>query len=194
MGVLPKLAKDTGVTMKYTTFIQELIMTFIVDLTSEYKRVYEIGSRYPDVSLTLLRSAFSHSVYENKKEVDIFDVENAILSTKLVYPDVIKKDMPTFYEKFKDVIRDEKMYQGSQANMAANLTTTNTQMSQSPSTEPTIPKQEEILDREGLIKPENKVFTGLDENIVGTTEEPKVKQEITLEDKEEDNQFDDFFE
>ena len=43
MGVLPKLHNDTGAKMKYTSFIQELIMTFIVDLTSEYKRVYEIG-------------------------------------------------------------------------------------------------------------------------------------------------------
>lgn len=193
MGVLPKLAKDTGVTMKYTTFIQELIMTFIVDLTSEYKRVYEIGSRYPDVSLTLLRSAFSHSVYENKKEVDIFDVENAILSTKLVYPDVIKKDMPKFYETFKDVIREEKMYQGSQANIAAKSNAQSTY--QAPPVQPPKPVQEEILDREGLIKPENKAFTGLDENIVGTKEEtPKQEEIIISEEKDEDNQFDDFFE
>lgn len=34
-------------------------MKFIVNMTSEYKRVYEISSRYPDIALTVLRQAFS---------------------------------------------------------------------------------------------------------------------------------------
>jgi len=108
LGTLPKIEKATGAKMKYTNWIKQLIMEFLVDLTSEYKRVYEIGSRYPDISLTLLKQAFSHAVFDNKKEVDIFDFEDAILNSKNVYPDVIKKDMPIFYEKFKDIIAEEK--------------------------------------------------------------------------------------
>ena len=32
------------------------------DITSEYKRIYEIGSRYPDVSLTMVQQAFSNAL------------------------------------------------------------------------------------------------------------------------------------
>lgn len=108
LGTLPKIEKTTGAKMKYTDWIKQQIMGFMVDLTSEYKRVYEIGSRYPDISLTLLKQAFSHAVFENRNEVNIFDVEHAILNTKNVYPDVITKDMPTFYKMFKDIIAEEK--------------------------------------------------------------------------------------
>lgn len=108
MGTLPKIEKDTGAKMKYSSWIQEQIMGFMVDLTSEYKRIYEIGSRYPDISLTLLKQAFSQAVFDNRKEVNIFDVEKAILNSKNVYPDVIKKSMPVFYEKFKAIIDEEK--------------------------------------------------------------------------------------
>ncbi len=108
MGTLPKIEKTTGAKLKYTDWIKQQIMGFIVDLTSEYKRVYEIGSRYPDISLTLLKQAFSHAIFENRNEVNIFDIEHAVLNTKNVYPDVIKKDMPTFYKLFKDIIAEEK--------------------------------------------------------------------------------------
>ena len=58
VGTLPKMEKRTGIKMKYSSFVQQQIMTFITDITSEYKRIYEIGSRYPDVSLTLVQEAF----------------------------------------------------------------------------------------------------------------------------------------
>ena len=108
MGTLPKIEKKTGAKLLYAPFVQEQIMAFMVDLTSEYKRVYEIGSRYPDISLTLLKQAFSHAIFDNRNEVNIFDIEYAILNTKNVYPDVIKKDMPIFYETFKAIIDEEK--------------------------------------------------------------------------------------
>ena len=107
MGTLPKLEYKTGAKMKYTPFIQEKIMGFIVDLTSEYKRVYEFAARYPDVSLTILQQAFSYAVFDNKKEVDIRDVKKAIQNTKLVYPDVIKKELLKFNEMFSDIYRME---------------------------------------------------------------------------------------
>ena len=107
MGTLPKIEKNTGVTLKYSRYQQQTIMEFLVDLTSEYKRVFEVGSRYPDISLTLLKSAFSFTVFDNRKEVNIYDFEKAILNTHLVYPDVIKKEMPIFKEKFKDMYNEE---------------------------------------------------------------------------------------
>ena len=108
MGTLPKIEKDTGVKMKYTPFIKNEIMKFIVSITTEYKRVYAIGSRYPDIALTLLKQAFSHTVFDNRKEVDIFDVKDAIILTKNVYPDVIKKELPRFDKTFNDIIKEEQ--------------------------------------------------------------------------------------
>ena len=62
LGTLPKFEHKSGVKMKYTPFIQEEIMSFIVDLTSEYKRVYEYSARYPDIALTILQQAFSYAM------------------------------------------------------------------------------------------------------------------------------------
>lgn len=106
VGTIPKMEKRTGVKMKYSHFVQTQIMEFITDITSEYKRIYEIGSRYPDVSLTLVQEAFSNALFDNRKEVNILDFKKAILSTKNVYPDVIKKEMPRFEELFKSEIAE----------------------------------------------------------------------------------------
>ena len=107
MGTLPKLEHKTGAKMKYTPFIQEKIMAFIVDLTSEFRRVYEFSARYPDISLTILQQAFSYAVFDNRSEVDIRDFKKAIQNTKLVYPDVIKKELLHFYDEFSDIYRME---------------------------------------------------------------------------------------
>ena len=50
MGSYPKIEAKTGVKFEYTDYVIERIMTFIVDMTDEYKRVYEISSRYPAYS------------------------------------------------------------------------------------------------------------------------------------------------
>ena len=42
MRTVPKIETQTGVKLPYSDFIKEKIMAFIVDMTSEYKRVYEI--------------------------------------------------------------------------------------------------------------------------------------------------------
>ena len=108
MGTLPKFEKQTGRKMKYTDFIKTRIMTFIVDITSEYKRVYALGSRYPDVSLTILKQAFSYTVYDNREYMDIFDVRKAIENSKNIYPDIIRKELPNFDRQFKDLMDEEK--------------------------------------------------------------------------------------
>lgn len=106
MGTLPKIEKRTGAKMKYTPFIQRRMMEFITDITSEYKRIYEIGSRYPDVSLTLVQEAFSNALFDNRFEVDVMDYKAAILNSKNIYPDVIRKAMPTFETLFADQIAE----------------------------------------------------------------------------------------
>ena len=111
VGTLPKMEKRTGIKMKYSPFIQQKIMEFITDITSEYKRIYEIGSRYPDVSLTLVQEAFSNALFDNRQEVNILDFRKAIKNTKNVYEDVIKKELPRFDEIFDDEIEELKPHE-----------------------------------------------------------------------------------
>ena len=106
IGTLPKIEKRTGAKMMYTPFIQKRMMEFITDITSEYKRIYEIGSRYPDVSLTIIQEAFSNALFDNRFEVNVMDFKKAIMSSKNIYPDVINKSMPTFDLMFKDQLAD----------------------------------------------------------------------------------------
>ena len=108
MGTYPKFEKQTGRKLKYTRFIQERLMSFLVDITSEYKRVFALGSRYPDVCLTLLKQAFSYTVFDNREYVDIFDIRKAIENSKNIYPDVIKKELPRFDKEFNDILLEEK--------------------------------------------------------------------------------------
>ena len=108
MGTLPKIEKTTGAKLKYTHYIKTEIMSFIVDITTEYKRVYGIGSRYPDICITLLNQAFSEAVFDNRDEVNIFDIRNAIEHSKNIYPDVIRKELVNFDNKFKATIEDER--------------------------------------------------------------------------------------
>lgn len=104
VGTLPKIEKRTGAKMMYTSFIKRRVMEFITDITSEYKRIYEIGSRYPDVSLTIVQQAFSNALFNNRRDVNILDFRTAIISSKNIYPDVIKKAMPEFDKMFADQI------------------------------------------------------------------------------------------
>jgi len=85
-------------------------MKFIVNMTSEYKRVYEISSRYPDIALMIIRQAFSNALYSNRMAVNFQDIYDAIKSSKAVYPDVIKKEIEVFKEEFKDEIMLENVH------------------------------------------------------------------------------------
>lgn len=106
IGTLPKIEKRTGAKMMYSPFIQRKMMEFITDITSEYKRIYEIGSRYPDVSLTLVQQAFSNALFDNRTEVSVNDFKVAIINSKNIYQDVIRKSMPVFEEIFAEQIQE----------------------------------------------------------------------------------------
>ncbi len=109
MGTYPKFEKKMGVKLAYTDFQKEKIFRFIVDMTSEYKRVYEIGNRYPDISLTVVASAFSYALFENSSEVRIKHFYKAIVNTKNIYPDALVKEIEKFKVQFKDMLEKENV-------------------------------------------------------------------------------------
>lgn len=109
MGSYPRIEKQTGVKLSYSSFIIENIMKFIVNMTSEYKRVYELGSRYPDNALALLSKAFSYAKFDNSEYVTFKHIYKAIMNCQSVYSDVVKKEAVVFKEIFKDFIEKENV-------------------------------------------------------------------------------------
>lgn len=109
MGTYPKIEKKTGVKLDYTDFIKERIFTFIVDMTDEYKRVYEISSRYPDICLTILSNAFTYALFENENTCRIKHIYKAICNARNVYEDAKKKAIEKFKVDFKDLILEENV-------------------------------------------------------------------------------------
>ncbi len=121
IGTLPKIEKRTGAKLMYSSYVQRKIMEFVTDITSEYKRIYEIGSRYPDVSLTIIQQAFSNALFDNRKEVNIMDIKDAITNSKNIYPDVIKKSEPVFNTMFSDQIADYNSSNGIYEKLGNDL-------------------------------------------------------------------------
>lgn len=109
IGTLPKIEKTTGVKFNYTDFIIEKVMTFIVDMTKEYNRVFESASRYPDVCLVIITKMFSHAVFDNQEEVKFKHIWEAIKTTETVYPDVIKKYTEIFKTQFQEELIEENV-------------------------------------------------------------------------------------
>ncbi len=109
MGTYPKFEKKLNVKLAYSDFTKEQIFKFLVEMTSEYKRVYEVASRYPDVTLTILANAFSYAVFENSKEVRISHIYKAVKNAKNIYPDTLKKEVIRFKETFKELLNEENV-------------------------------------------------------------------------------------
>lgn len=107
MGTLPKIEHKIGVKCEYTNFIKERIMRFIVDMTDEYKRVYEIASRYPDICLTIVSNAFTYALYDNNRTVTIKHFYKAICNAKNIYEDAKQKEIERFKIEFKDILNEE---------------------------------------------------------------------------------------
>ena len=111
MGTYPKLEKQMNVKLAYSNFIIEKIkiMKFLTNMTSEYKRVYELGSRYPDNVLALLSKAFSYAKFDNSEFVTFKHFYKAIMNCKSVYSDVIKKEAEVFKKDFKEYLEKENV-------------------------------------------------------------------------------------
>lgn len=109
MGTIPKLEKQMGVKLNYQPFQIEKFMNFIVEMTDEYKRIYEISSRYPDICLTIVSNAFTFALYDNEKNVTTKHFYKAICNCKSVYEDVKLKEIENFKIKFEELIRSENV-------------------------------------------------------------------------------------
>lgn len=109
MGTYPKIEAKTGVKFEYTTYIIERIMKFIVEMTDEYKRVYEISSRYPDICLTIVSNAFTYALFDNERVCRIKHIYKAICNARNVYEDSKKKSIEKFKIDFADLIREENV-------------------------------------------------------------------------------------
>lgn len=107
MGTYPKLEKQSNVIIPYSDYQKEKIFRFLVEYTDEYKRIYEIWNRYPDIAITLLGNAFSNAVFENKNILNITHIYSALKNTKVVYDDAKRKGLIEFKEMFKDIIEEE---------------------------------------------------------------------------------------
>ena len=109
VGTTKKIEKSTGVRWPYTNWVLENVCKFIVGMTSEYKRVYENNSRYPDVSLALLSKCFTYARFENSDIVTFKHIYAAIKNCNSVYPDVVQKELVKFKEEFKEFLEKEKV-------------------------------------------------------------------------------------
>lgn len=109
MGTIPKLEKQIGVKLNYAPFQIEKFMRFIVEMTDEYKRIYEVSSRYPDICLTIVANAFTYALYDNEKIVTTKHFYRAICNTKSVYDDVKVKEIEKFKTTFAEFISSENV-------------------------------------------------------------------------------------
>lgn len=109
MGSLPKIEKKTGCKFKYNEYVTGMLLESIVSATSEFKRVYGLSAMYPDIAFSILTAAFSQALFNNKNEVDVLDVYNAIKTSKRIYPDSIVKELETFRIKFEKICAGENI-------------------------------------------------------------------------------------
>jgi ATP-dependent Clp protease ATP-binding subunit ClpA len=109
LGTLPKLEARMNVKLNYTDFVKEEIMKFIVELTTEYNRVFESASRYPDVCLNILTKIFSNAIIDNTNEVKFKHIWEGIKTTETVYPDVKTKYIEIFKQRFSKFIEEENV-------------------------------------------------------------------------------------
>ncbi|MDD4644056.1 MAG: AAA family ATPase [Bacilli bacterium] len=110
VGSLPRIEKKTGVKFDYSPFVIEKVVTFLVNMTSEYKRMFETTSRYPDVSFALLSKVFSFAIFDNSPVVKFKHIWQAVSTCQSIYPDVLAKEKTAFKEQFASFINEENVY------------------------------------------------------------------------------------
>lgn len=109
VGSLPRIEQKTGVKFAYSPFVIEKIMTFLVNMTSEYKRLFETTSRYPDVSFALVSKAFSFAIFDNSPVVKFKHIWQAVYTCQSIYPDVLKKEKEAFKKQFTSFLIEENV-------------------------------------------------------------------------------------
>lgn len=106
-GTYPKFEHQMHVKLGYSEFQRERIFEWIVAHTSEYKRIYEVQNRYPDICLTIVSSAFSYALFENSPTVTLKHFYLAMKNTGTIYDDSKEKAIVDFKERFKDMLIKE---------------------------------------------------------------------------------------
>ncbi len=106
-GTFPKFERQMGVKINYSEFQRERIFAWIVDHTSEYKRIYEVQNRYPDICLTIVSSACSYALFENSPIVTLKHFYLAMKNTNTIYDDSKVKAIEDFKVKFADLLVKE---------------------------------------------------------------------------------------
>ncbi|MFI3260952.1 MAG: AAA family ATPase [bacterium] len=109
LGTIPKTEKKMGIKINYPEYITEKFMAFIVEMTDEYKRVYEVASRYPDICLNLVSNAFTYAAFDNSPEVTCKHFYKAVCNAKNIYPDSKVKEIERFKQVFNDIIIMERV-------------------------------------------------------------------------------------
>ena len=109
MGTYPKIEKQLNVKVGYQPFVIQKIMAFIVEMTDEYKRVYEIASRYPVICLTIVSNAFTFALYDNSNIVTIKHFYKAICNARNIYEDALLKEIDRFKITFADMLQAENV-------------------------------------------------------------------------------------
>ena len=110
LGSLKRIENQTGIKFKYNDYMAGLLIESIVSATSEYKRIYGLAAMYPDVAFSVLSGAFSQALYQNKSEVDILDVYNAIKVSKRIYPDTIIKELKYLKKNLKLFVNKSTLF------------------------------------------------------------------------------------
>lgn len=109
VGSLPRIENKTGVKFAYSPFVIEKVMTFFVNMTTEYKRLFETTSRFPDVSLALVSKAFSFAIFDNSKVVRFKHIWEAVRTCQSIYPDVLTKEKEAFKQQFASMLIEENV-------------------------------------------------------------------------------------
>lgn len=107
LGTTPKFEQQMGVKLNYTEFQREKIFEWMVDHTTEFKRIYEVQNRYPDICLTMISGAFSYAVFENSPVVTLKHIYLAMKNTNAIYPDAIEKAIADFKVRFAEMLKKE---------------------------------------------------------------------------------------
>lgn len=107
MGTTPKFEKLMNIKLNFSDFQKEKIFTWLVKYTSEYKRIYEVQSRYPDICLTILSSAFSYAVFEGAQFVSLKHIYLAMKNTNAIYEDSKIKAIEELKTEFREVFLKE---------------------------------------------------------------------------------------
>ena len=107
LGTVPKFEKNMGVTLPYTEFQRERIFQWMVEWTSEYKRIYEVQNRYPDICLTMISQACSYALFDNSPHVTLKHIYLAMKNTNAIYQDQIEKAIADFKVRFKEMLIKE---------------------------------------------------------------------------------------